>query len=117
MRAKWCRTGWMVVCFVMQAAWCGGATERIAVDATVAGKPVSLAIDTAAGAPLFEVANLDTIWIRVPVYVELLDTILTDSEARIVGLGGESSLEPRTARPVQAPPSADPILRRTCLPC
>jgi RND family efflux transporter MFP subunit len=70
---------------------------------------VSRGQSVAAGAMLFEVVNLDTVWIRVPVYVELLETILADAEARIVGLGGQSNLEPRAAHPVQAPPSADPI--------
>jgi len=61
------------------------------------------------GTPLFEVVNLDTVWIRVPVYVGQLDQIVTTSEAQIGDLkgGAESSLQ--TAKPIAAPPSADPI--------
>jgi RND family efflux transporter MFP subunit len=61
-----------------------------------------------AGTTLFEVADTSTMWIRAPVYVGLLQEVDTDVPARIVDLNGQSSFEPREARPVEAPPSADP---------
>ena len=62
-----------------------------------------------AGTPLFEVVNLDTVWIRVPVYVGQLDQIVTTSDARIGDLKGGSDSSLRTAKPIAAPPSADPL--------
>lgn len=68
----------------------------------------------AVGAPLFEVINLDTIWIRVPVFVDLLGAIDKDKPAYLVTLSGQSLPEalsdsPIEARPIAAPPSADPL--------
>ena len=62
----------------------------------------------AAGALLFEVARLNPVWIRVPVYVGDADRIDRTASAvinadRVSGSGG------RPARPVAAPPSADPV--------
>ena len=62
-----------------------------------------------AGTPLFEVVNLDTVWIRVPVYVGQLDEIDAKAEASIGALKGGSNRTPRKATPISAPPSADPI--------
>ncbi len=79
------------------------------------------------GAALFEVVDTDTMWIRVPVYVEMLSQIDTQKNALIVALGalsspsdsfpGESSeaaksraaAEVVVATPVDAPPSADAL--------
>ncbi|QDV85730.1 efflux RND transporter periplasmic adaptor subunit [Stieleria magnilauensis] len=69
----------------------------------------------ATGAPLFEVVNLDTIWIRVPVYVDLLTTLKSDQDANLVSLGGkslsssanQSNSSPTVAKPIAAPPTAD----------
>ena len=60
----------------------------------------------ASGAPLFEVADLDVVWIRVPVYTGELPQVLPGAPARVRALnGGPASL----AQPAQAPPSADPL--------
>ncbi len=69
------------------------------------------------GAPLFEVVNLDTIWIRVPVYVDLLASLKLDQSANLVELGGKSlgsrnaeapiNTNPVIAKPIMAPPTAD----------
>lgn len=61
------------------------------------------------GTPLFEVVNLDTVWIRVPVYVGQLDQIVTNATALIGELGKPTSAERLTAKPVVAPPSADSL--------
>ncbi|MDX2201015.1 MAG: efflux RND transporter periplasmic adaptor subunit [Phycisphaerae bacterium] len=53
----------------------------------------------AAGAPLFEVAALDPIWVRVPVYVGDLPAFTATDSARVCGLGGdEGSVAPLATR-------------------
>ena len=61
------------------------------------------------GTTLFEVADTSTMWIRAPIYVGLLPEVKMDIAATIVNLDGRSSMEPRSATPVTAPPSADPL--------
>lgn len=76
-----------------------------------------------AGAPVFEIVDTATMWVRVPVYVGLLDTVLADTDAKLVPLGANKA-QPDTsevathtestgfavvARPIKAPPSADPL--------
>jgi RND family efflux transporter MFP subunit len=61
------------------------------------------------GTPLFEVVNLDTVWIRVPVYVGQLDQIVTTSDAKVGDLKGGSESTLQTAKPIAAPPSADAL--------
>ncbi len=64
----------------------------------------------AAGAVLFEIVNLETLWIRVPVFVDLLAEIQTNETARLVSLsGGTTDQSSVPAKPVAAPPTADPI--------
>ncbi len=62
------------------------------------------------GAMLYEIANLDTIWIRVPIYVDLLASVQTDQPARLVSLSGESLAQDISAKPIGAPPTADAAL-------
>lgn len=59
------------------------------------------------GALLFEIVNLDTIWVRVPVFVDLLPTIETDKHARLVSLSGDTLKLSADAKPIAAPPTAD----------
>jgi len=54
-----------------------------------------------AGTALFEIADLSRLWVRVPVYVGDLRGLDVSQEIRIEGLA---------AKPVSAPPSADPLL-------
>ncbi len=61
------------------------------------------------GATLFEVVDTRNMWIRVPIYVGLLPEIHPQASALIVGLDGREGLEPRQARPITAPPTADPL--------
>ena len=64
-------------------------------------------------APLFEVVDLSTIWIRVPVYVDLLPKLKREQAARLLSLDGSaldgSSLAgtPQVGKPISAPPTAD----------
>lgn len=76
----------------------GGLINRI--DVSV-GQIVS------AGAALFEVVNLDTIWIRVPVFVDQLREVQTEENAKLVSLSGGSLAVTISAKPIAAPPTAD----------
>lgn len=60
----------------------------------------------AAGAALFDVAPVDGLWVRVPVIPGELERIDRAAAVPVRRLGGA---EERTATPVQAPPSADPV--------
>jgi RND family efflux transporter MFP subunit len=62
-----------------------------------------------AGATLFEVVDTSRMWIRAPVYVGLLQEIEAGVMARIVDLDGRAGFAAQEAKPVQAPPSADPL--------
>ncbi len=61
------------------------------------------------GAPLFEVIQLDTIWIRVPVFVDLLPKIEDEQAARLVSLSGIANATAAIAKPITAPPTADAL--------
>ena len=59
-------------------------------------------------APLFEVVDLSTIWIRVPVYVDLLPKLKRDQSVRLVSLDGASLGDAsHVGKPIAAPPTAD----------
>lgn len=64
----------------------------------------------AAGAPLFEVAGLDPIWVKVPVYVGDMARLATDRPAGIGGLADPPGAPgERPGKPVAAPPAGDPL--------
>jgi len=79
--------------------------------------PVTEGQAVTAGTLLFEVVATETMWIRVPVFVEMLPDIDTDSVARIGSLGaahgapgvGTTPGKDIEATPVSAPPSADAL--------
>ena len=89
----------------------GGAATALAITAPLAGSLVAVHATpgqvVAAGAPLLEVAALERVWIRVPVYVGELATIEPASAARIGSLSETPGEELLAARPVAAPPSAN----------
>ncbi len=61
-----------------------------------------------AAAPLFEVVDLSTIWIRVPVYVDLLSKIERERAVQLVSLNGSPlTSKPKLGKPIAAPPTAD----------
>jgi cobalt-zinc-cadmium efflux system membrane fusion protein len=62
-----------------------------------------------AGAILFTVAEMDPIWVKVPVYVGDLDRLATDRAAGVGSLSDAPGVKVRTAQPVPAPPSGDPL--------
>jgi RND family efflux transporter MFP subunit len=61
-----------------------------------------------AATPLVEVVSVDPLWVRVPVYVGDLAAIEPGALAAVRGLQDAPSAPPRSAKPVPAPPSADP---------
>lgn len=63
--------------------------------------------NVAAGASLFEVADLRTVWLRVPVYSGDLKTISTASTVTIQDINGTGPT--LQGRRVEAPPTADPL--------
>jgi len=70
---------------------------------------VAPGVQVNSGTPLVEVANLRTLWIRVPVYAG--DAAMIDSvqAVPIEALGSAERGQARTARSVPGPPSADPV--------
>jgi cobalt-zinc-cadmium efflux system membrane fusion protein len=83
---------------------------EIAITAPIAGvlQTVSAAPGQAvsAGAPLFAIGQVDTLWIRVPVFAGDAKAIDQSQPAIVTTLG--SSTAPRRARRVVAPLKADP---------
>jgi hypothetical protein len=67
------------------------------------------------GAALFEVLDTSTVWVRVPVFVDLLNSIQPNAYGKIVSLDGKKvsggttriEAEPEQAMPIDAPPTAD----------
>ncbi len=62
-----------------------------------------------AGALLFAVAELNPIWVRVPVYVGDLERLAQDKPAGVGSLADPPGVKVRPARPVTAPPAGDPL--------
>ncbi len=82
----------------------------------VRGVNVRVGQTVSVNSSLFEIVNLETIWVRVPVFVDLLPTIAKDKNATLVSLSGQPfpketirNDEPLQAHPIAAPPSADPL--------
>ncbi len=60
------------------------------------------------GAALFEVVNLDRVWVRVPVYVGDLSGVDAEADAAVAALNMRPGEPVRLAKSVSAPPSANP---------
>ena len=61
------------------------------------------------GATLFEIVNLQKLWVRVPVYVGLLDQLQSSPSIQVRSLDQATSAKSVSAQSVVAPPSADPV--------
>lgn len=89
-----------------------GAGGPITLDSPMAGVLSRLHVHpgqlVAAGAPLFEVARYETMWIRVPVYVGDVARIDLDKEGLVGALTGAADPAAIVAKPITAPPSASP---------
>lgn len=79
------------------------------IDGIVRSIPVTLGQTVATGNTLFEVVNLDVIWIRVPVYVGLLNELKIDKPVTVAFFGDDGRQLTYTANPVKAPPAADAL--------
>jgi RND family efflux transporter MFP subunit len=62
-----------------------------------------------AGAILFDVAELNPIWVKVPVYVGDVERLALDKPAGVGSLADPPGVRVKPARPVTAPPSGDPL--------
>ena len=62
-----------------------------------------------AGAILFDLAEMDPVWVKVPVYVGDLERLATDRPAGVGSLADPPGVKVRPAQPVTAPPSGDPL--------
>jgi RND family efflux transporter MFP subunit len=89
-------------------------TLRAPVDGAIRGLNVSAGQQVVAGAALFEVLDTSTVWIRVPVFVDLLSEIPPAAAGKVVSLDGksadphaQSSPDALVAKPIDAPPTAD----------
>lgn len=74
------------------------------VDGVLQGVFVAPGQSVPASTPLFEVASLHPVWVRVPVYTGDLADIETSEPARVETLGAASGSAPRLAKPVKGPP-------------
>ena len=61
-----------------------------------------------AGAQLFEVVDLDRVWVRVPVYAGEAGDVSPQAPAQVKNLSDRSAAPSLAARPVAAPPTAVP---------
>jgi multidrug efflux pump subunit AcrA (membrane-fusion protein) len=73
------------------------------------GLHVKVGQAVAAGAMLFDVEELDPVWVRVPVYVGDRREIDVEAPARVGDLSAEADEPTREASPVEAPPTGDPL--------
>ena len=78
------------------------------VDGVLRSIDVSLGQAVPAGTALFEVARLDPVWIRVPIYVGDLGKVDLTKDALVSGFGGAGQASALAAKPVQGPPLSDP---------
>ena len=60
-----------------------------------------------AGAPLFDLVALETVWLRVPMYAGDIDSIDRRAPAEVVSLGAASGGGGVAATPIAGPPTAD----------
>jgi len=90
-----------------------GTASPIAIDAPETGLVRSVSVSAGqtvpAGAALFEVMDLEQVWVRVPVYVGDLDDIDLGHAASIGRLTAGPGSSTRTAAAVSAPPVANPV--------
>ena len=90
-------------------------TLRAPVDGVVRSLNISTGQQVVGGAPLFEVLDMSTVWVRVPIFVDLLSSIQPEAYGRVVSLDGKTTerssqtiqSESERALPIDAPPMAD----------
>ena len=90
-------------------------TLRAPVDGVIRSLNISAGQQVVGGASLFEVLDISTVWVRVPIFVDLLASIQPGTLGRVVSLDGQSAGRPSQpvdpqfdrAIPIEAPPTAD----------
>ena len=94
-------------------------TLKAPVDGVIRSLNISVGQQVVGGTPLFEVLDTSTVWVRVPIFVDLLNSIQTSAHGRVVPLDGKGDGKgtdrssqsgegsPELAIPVDAPPTAD----------
>ena len=90
-------------------------TLRAPVDGVVRSVNISTGQQVVGGASLFEVLDMSTVWVRVPIFVDLLSSIQPGAYGRVVSLDGKApertsqaiQSESERALPIDAPPTAD----------
>ena len=90
-------------------------TLKAPVDGVIRSLNISPGQQVVGGALLFEVLDTSTVWVRVPVFVDLLSSIQPAANGRVVSLDGKApdqntqsiDSEPERALPIEAPPTAD----------
>ncbi|HVX61069.1 MAG TPA: efflux RND transporter periplasmic adaptor subunit [Pirellulales bacterium] len=89
-----------------------GEVEPLVIEAPRAGiiraEFVAPGQVASAGAPLFEIASLDPIWIRVPVYAGEVAEVSPKASAQVKSLSDPPAAPGIAAQPVSAPPTAVP---------
>jgi len=78
------------------------------IEGTIQSVDVAVGETVSAGEPLFRMANLQRLWIRVPIYVGQLRSFDSQAEAWVGEYGQPATAARRKAQYVVAPPSADP---------
>jgi multidrug resistance efflux pump len=91
----------------------GGTAAPIRIKSPEAGVLRTVSVlpgqNVPSGAPLFEVVNLDHVWVRVPVYVGELAEIDGEAQASVSELSARPGETSKPAKPVAAPPSANAL--------
>jgi RND family efflux transporter MFP subunit len=91
----------------------GGGTTTLTFKAPVKGILQNIHAQVGqpvpAGALLFDVAELNPIWVKVPVYVGDLERLALDKPAGVGSLADPPGVNVKPAQPVTAPPSGDPL--------
>lgn len=91
-----------------------GTTAPLSIDSPLDGLLRNVAAlpgeDVPAGGLLFEVVNLDRVWVRVPVYVGDLAEVAATADAGIGDLAMRPGSAQRWAKPIHAPPTANAMV-------
>ena len=82
---------------------------RAPADGVLINVPVQVGQQVPSGSVLFEVANLDPVYIKVPVFVGEEERIALDKDAAIGGLADAPGKPTRPARAVHTTPSANAL--------
>ena len=84
-------------------------TLQAPADGVLINVAVQVGQSVPAGSLLFEVANLDPVYIKVPVFVGEEEKIAVDRDAAVGGLADAPGKPTRPAKPVKTTPSANPL--------